>query len=92
VVCESCPLKPVHLSRHKSPGISRLGFRPVCVNMRVGRAGVCAYLLNSDEVNFDPEEVPGRSWGPTVGRRRLLATYGMCVDLWDGCGQGCTPE
>ena len=33
------------------------------------------YPSSGDGVQFDPEEVLGRSQGPTVGRMSLLATY-----------------
>ena len=32
------------------------------------------YSSSSDGVKFDPTEVPGKFWGPTVGCMRLLAT------------------
>ena len=32
---------------------------------------------SGEGVKFDPTEVLGRSWGPTVGRMRLVATQGM---------------
>jgi len=33
-----------------------------------------AYCPSGDRVKFDREEVLSRSWGPTVGHMRLLAT------------------
>ena len=40
--------------------------------------------VSGDEVKFDPREVLGKSWGPTVGHMILPATYGTGPEP---CGQ-----
>ena len=43
---------------------------------RGGFSNVCEIPLYPGD-KFDTKEVLGRSWGPTVGRMNLLATYGI---------------